>query len=220
MSDSNSGMSDSTIQNYPGKRIVVRFDSAKCIHSRHCVLEHPSVFQANVAGPWINPDNESTEASVQAAYDCPSGAITYERLDGGTPEAPPLVNTLRIRENGPLAFRADLRIEGQPASIRATLCRCGASQNKPYCDGSHAAAGFVATGEPATQASESLATRNGPLNVSLVTNGPLKIAGNLEICTGTGRTANRTQEAWLCRCGASGNKPYCDGTHKRIGFKG
>jgi len=211
-------MSDATIQEYRGNSIVVRFDSAKCIHSRHCVLEHPRVFQANVAGPWINPDNAPVEASVQAAYDCPSGAITYERPDGGTAETPPLVNTLRIRENGPLAFRADLRIDGRTA-IRATLCRCGASQNKPYCDGSHVTAEFVATGEPATQASEPLAARGGPLSVSLVMNGPMKISGNLEICTGTGRTANRTQETWLCRCGASGNKPYCDGTHKKTGFK-
>jgi len=212
-------MSDATVQEYRGNGIVVRFDSAKCIHSRHCVLEHPRVFQANVAGPWINPDNESVEASVQAAYDCPSGAITYERLDGGAPEAPPQVNTVRIRENGPLAFRADIRLDGHPASIRATLCRCGASQNKPYCDGSHVTAGFVATGEAATQTSEPLAARDGPLSVTLITNGPMKISGNLEICTGTGRTVNRIQEAWLCRCGASGNKPYCDGTHKRTGFK-
>jgi CDGSH-type Zn-finger protein len=183
------------------------------------VLEHPRVFQANVEGGWINPDNAPVEAVVQAAYDCPSGAITYQRLDGGAQEAPPLVNTARIRENGPLAFRADLRIDGRPAGIRATLCRCGASQNKPYCDGSHAGAGFAASGEPATQGSEPLASRDGPLNVTCLTNGPLEVSGNLEICTGTGRTVNRSQKTYLCRCGASRNKPYCDGTHKKLGFK-
>jgi CDGSH-type Zn-finger protein len=37
--------------------------------------------------------------------------------------------------------------------------------------------------------------------------------------SGTGRTINRATEAYLCRCGASANKPWCDGTHKKIGFK-
>ena len=49
--------------------------------------------------------------------------------------------------------------------------------------------------------------------------GPLKLSGALELVSGTGRTINRVTEAYLCRCGASANKPYCDGSHKRIGFK-
>ncbi|MER9642408.1 CDGSH iron-sulfur domain-containing protein [Mesorhizobium sp. M0239] len=52
------------------------------------------------------------------------------------------------------------------------------------------------------------------------TNGPLKLEGNLEIVTGTGHTVDRTQRAFLCRCGHSANKPFCDGTHKKVGFVG
>ena len=153
-----------------------------------------------------------------SALSCPSGAITYERLDGGAQEAAPAVNVARVRENGPLALHADMRIDGS-AALRATLCRCGASKNKPFCDGSHTSAVFQATGEPATQASEALATRNGNLEVESLKDGPLKITGNLEIVSGTGRTLNRLQQTWLCRCGQSQKKPYCDGTHKKIGFK-
>lgn len=43
-------------------------------------------------------------------------------------------------------------------------------------------------------------------------------AGNLEICTGTGRTVNRGTKTTLCRCGQSAKKPYCDGTHRKVGF--
>ena len=204
---------------YAGQHIVVRFDAKKCIHSRHCVLDQPAVFRANVQGPWIAPDNASVAAVAEVAHACPSGAITYRRLDGGTQEQPPAVNTLRVRENGPLALRADIRLEGQPDAIRATLCRCGASQNKPYCDGGHTAAGFTASGEPATQPAEPLALRNGPLRVTPVKDGPLQVEGSLELCSGTGRTFNRIQKTWLCRCGGSQNKPYCDGSHKQIGFR-
>ena len=61
---------------------------------------------------------------------------------------PSKFNTLRIRENGPLALEAQIFLRGEAlASPRATLCRCGASANKPFCDGSHVAAGFSASGE-------------------------------------------------------------------------
>ncbi|MDQ0474705.1 CDGSH iron-sulfur domain-containing protein [Labrys wisconsinensis] len=202
-----------------GRDAVVHFDGHLCIHSRGCVLDRPDVFVPNVKGAWIHPDAAAVEDLERLAHNCPSGAIRIERLDGGPEETAPLVNTARIRENGPLAVNAAL-VVGEHQATRATLCRCGASANKPYCDGSHSAAGFTATGEPATQASEPLAARNGPLTVTPLTNGPLRVVGNLEVVSGTGRTVNRVTETYLCRCGHSGNKPYCDGSHKRAGFVG
>jgi len=208
-----------SIDEYRGAKVVIRFDGRKCIHSRQCVLGLPQVFVANAQGPWIHPDNAPPESVAALALNCPSGAITFERLDGGNDEAPPPINVVRVRENGPLALHAELTIEGSGNALRATLCRCGASAHKPFCDGSHARAEFKATGEPATQESPALAVRNGPLNVTLRTNGPLKIEGALEVCSGTGRTVVRGTEHFFCRCGGSANKPFCDGTHKRIGFK-
>ncbi len=210
-------MADS-IEEYRGKQVAIRFDSNKCIHSRNCVLGRPDVFVPNAAGPWIKPDNASSETVAALALACPSGAITYQRLDGGENEAAPVVNLVRVRENGPLAFHADLAIEGQERAFRATLCRCGASKRKPLCDGSHAAAAFSATGEPATQESSTLAARNGTLSIKPLRNGPLMISGALEVVSGTGRTVTRATETFLCRCGASSNKPFCDGTHKKINF--
>jgi CDGSH-type Zn-finger protein/uncharacterized Fe-S cluster protein YjdI len=201
-----------------GQKVVIEFDGAKCIHSRHCVLERPDVFVPNVAGEWIHPDAATPDEVMALARNCPSGAIIARRLDGGAEEAPPLVNTVRVMENGPLAVRAQLTINGQPAGNRVTLCRCGQSKQKPYCDGSHAAAGFTATGEPAAKESQPLATRNGPVDVVTRPNGPLKVVGPVEVIAGTGHTIHRAQELFLCRCGHSKNKPYCDGAHKAAGF--
>jgi len=208
------------IEEVRGRDVVIRFETRKCIHSRNCVLGRPDVFVPNVEGEWIHPDRATPEQVAGLALTCPSGAISYERLDGGPGESPPLVNTVRIRENGPLAVHAPHSIDGQPSALRATLCRCGASQRKPYCDGSHSAAAFQATGEPPSAESAPLAVRNGPLAITPTDNGPLKLTGSFEIVTGTGRTINRVTEAWLCRCGASANKPYCDGSHRKVGFKG
>lgn len=198
--------------------ITLRFDGWRCIHSRHCVLEAPTVFLANTPGAWIHPESTTVEHCVRVAHACPSGAISYQRHDGGPPEAAPAVNVVRVRENGPYAVHAQIGLPAA-AELRATLCRCGQSKRKPYCDGSHAAAGFAASGEPATLASAPLARRDGPLAIDPIPNGPLQLAGNVEICSGTGRTVLRTQSARLCRCGASENKPFCDGSHARVGFR-
>ncbi|OQW76768.1 MAG: iron-binding protein [Proteobacteria bacterium ST_bin13] len=203
----------------PGQSIDLIFDAQRCIHARHCVLGQPKVFKANVEGPWIDPDATTTEGLVTVAHLCPSGAIQYRRHDGGHEEAPPPVNLVQLRENGPIGVRADMLLDGKPIGYRATLCRCGASKNKPFCDSSHIAIGFAATGEPETRESQPLAARGGTLVIEPQQDGPLEVLGNLELCAGTGRTFDRVTSTWLCRCGGSANKPYCDGTHRKIGFK-
>ncbi len=157
--------------------------------------------------------------SAAIARACPSGAIRYARKDGAPDESAPPVNLASIREAGPYAFRGDLRIDGAPIGFRATLCRCGASKNKPFCDGSHHAIDFAATGEPPTGKTDSLARRDGPIAIAPQTDGPLAVRGNLEIISGTGRVVARVESARLCRCGASGSKPFCDGSHARVGFR-
>ncbi|MCA9577685.1 MAG: CDGSH iron-sulfur domain-containing protein [Polyangiales bacterium] len=201
-----------------GKQALIRFEGEKCIHSRQCVLGRPDVFVPNVEGEWIHPDAATPDELLALALGCPSGAIEVERLDGGPGEVPPKVNLARVRENGPLALHAEMSIAGHGERLRATLCRCGASAHKPFCDGSHTAASFQATGEPATKPTEPLAVRNGPIQVKPLPNGPLQVKGPLEIVSGTGRTTDRTEKVFFCRCGQSANKPYCDGTHNKVGF--
>ncbi len=179
----------------------------------------PNVFLANVQGPWIHPDAMEVERVVEIAHACPSGAIQYHRTDGAHDELAPPVNLASIREAGPYAFRGQLQIDGEPVGFRATLCRCGASKNKPFCDGSHHEAGFSATGEPASGKTEMLPVRDGVLSIDPEINGPLAVRGNLEITSGTGRVVARVVNARLCRCGGSSSKPFCDGTHAKIGFK-
>jgi len=199
-------------------KIYIMYDVKRCIHSRNCVLSAPRVFLANVVGPWLHPEETSPEQMEQIARDCPSGAITYHRLDGNPNEQVPEVNVLRVRENGPYAISAEIELEGQGAMHRVTLCRCGKSRNKPFCDSTHLEVGFIATGEGALVEAITFENRAGPLNIEPTRNGPLELTGNLEICGGTGHTIQQVQTARLCRCGGSANKPFCDNTHVRNGF--
>ena len=206
------------IDEYKGSHLTVVNDGKRCIHSRYCVLNLPGVFKPNVDGPWIAPDAASAEAVIAVVSKCPSGALRY-RPEGAVPaEGAPGVNTIRVWEDGPLAVHAELDVAGDTSSRRATLCRCGKSFNKPYCDGMHRKAGFKATGEPESGEVQALAIKNGPLKVTPTRNGPLQVEGALEICAASGRTVSRASETWLCRCGQSQNKPFCDGSHEKAGF--
>ena len=122
-----------------GRDLTLIYEGKKCIHSRFCVTWGPKVFIANVKGPWINPDAMSTEALTEIAHVCVSGAIRYKRKDGQPDEA-------RAAGESHLACAKAGRMRSAPtsgstarppASYRYTLCRCGASKNKPFCDGSH-----------------------------------------------------------------------------------
>jgi CDGSH-type Zn-finger protein/uncharacterized Fe-S cluster protein YjdI len=212
------GSTDS-VETVRGKDLELLFEARRCIHSRFCVTWAPQVFLANVKGAWIHPDAMPVERLAEVAHACPSGAIRYRRLDGQPDEAAPPVNLATVREAGPYAFRGELQIDGAPAGFRATLCRCGASKTKPFCDGSHHEIGFNATGEPPTGKTDMLQARAGVLAIDPQTNGPLRVRGNLEILSGTGRAVARVTTTYLCRCGGSSNKPFCDGTHAKIGFK-
>lgn len=201
-----------------GKRITIHFDTERCVHSRYCVLGNPQVFVPNAEGEWLHPDAARADEVEAIVLRCPSGALSFEREDG-VGETAPLVNTVRVLENGPLAVRAQIEIAGQAQPYRNTLCRCGLSKRKPFCDHSHVEGGFQATGEPESKSSQPLAVRNGTLEIAPQKNGPLKLSGNLEIVSGTGRTIDRVTETWLCRCGHSKRKPYCDGSHRKVGFE-
>ena len=199
--------------------IELQFEGKRCIHARFCVTGAPKVFLANVKGPWIHPEAMPVESVVEIAHLCPSGAIRYTRLDDGAQERPPPVNLASVREGGPYAFRAPLLLDGAQLGYRATLCRCGASRNKPFCDSSHHDIGFSATGEPPTTQADPTPEVAGPLAIDPQPNGPLAVRGNLQIISGTGRVVARVVTANLCRCGGSATKPFCDGTHAKIGFR-
>jgi len=87
------------------------------------------------------------------------------------------------------------------------------------CDGSHHEVQFTASGEPPTGKADMLPVRDGALEVDPQVDGPLQVRGNMEIISGTGRVVARLQSAKLCRCGASNSKPFCDGSHSRVGFR-
>jgi CDGSH-type Zn-finger protein len=113
---------------------------------RSCVRGLPQVFKPE-ARPWVAVDGADADAIAATVETCPTGALHYRRLDGGPQEQPPENTTVEPRPNGPLFVRGHVRIVDEDGQLiredtRAALCRCGASENKPFCDGSHRRIGF------------------------------------------------------------------------------
>lgn len=200
---------------YTGTDITVTFDMKRCIHARNCFLKLPQVFDP-AQRPWVQPDNAPAEEIAAMVRTCPSGALAFRK--GGAEEMAPPINRISVLENGPLAVAGNIETEGAQSEVRVTLCRCGLSKNKPYCDYSHVEGGFTATGEPKPKCPPTNEDRGGSLKTFRIPDGPLKVEGNVEIISGTGVKIGTHAKAFLCRCGASKNKPYCDGSHKEVNF--
>ena len=211
-----------TLHRYEGRGGTVTYDVKRCVHAGECSRRLPAVFDSK-ARPWINPDGADTSALAGVVERCPSGALHVERPDG-VAEAIPDRNTATLTAGGPTYVRGDLAVMGQDSSValsdtRIALCRCGESKNKPFCDRSHAKVGFADEGTLRAPERPAAATAGGRLLIRVRPNGPLMLTGPLTVIGTNGRSAF-AETTFLCRCGASHNKPYCDGAHMRIGFVG
>lgn len=207
---------------YEGKEATVTWDGKLCIHIGECGRAQGDLF---IGGrkPWCDPDSAAKDEVNEVVLRCPTGALSATFEDGSHQESAPDENTVQVAYNGPLFVRGDLEIEGAPEAVpglrfRAALCRCGKSANKPFCDNSHDDAGFRDYGAVG-QTGKSNAESGGKLQVKLATDGPLLLRGNVKLVASSGRVAWQGKQAALCRCGASNNKPFCDGEHKNIDFK-
>lgn len=207
---------------FRGDDIDVTWDERLCIHVGECVRAQEGIFGGNQQ-PWARPNEAMAGEVAEIVRRCPSGALSFERKDGGREETAPGDNTVFVTNNGPLYLTGELEIDGAKSdmpgvSFRAALCRCGQSQNKPFCDNSHDSSGFKdagAIGETGPGSDDD----GGPLQVKRAAHGPLLLQGSFTLVAGSGRTAWRGNKAALCRCGASKNKPFCDGSHKDAGFQ-
>lgn len=213
------------IYQYEAERIIVYYDVKRCIHSEECIRGAPAVFD-RYRRPWIDPTLDDADHLAEVILRCPTGALHFTRKDGAPEETFPESNVVLVGPDGPLYLHGNVEIVARGKEVlvhdtRVALCRCGRSQNKPFCDNSHLV-------EPAFQDPGALAENcvlpreeaAGPtLRVTLVADGPLVLRGDFTLRSGDGRILVQGNRASLCRCGASLNKPFCDGTHTEVGFQ-
>ena len=138
-------MASRRLQTYSTEQITVTFDPTLCIHAAECIRAQPEVFDSR-RRRWIRPELGSPEAIADAVQGCPTGALHYQ-LPEGAVETPAGAATLQTKRNGPLYVRGEARVEREDGGVildgyRFALCRCGATTNAPFCDGSHTRVGY------------------------------------------------------------------------------
>ncbi len=134
---------------YANDKVRVRWEPAYCIHTARCLTALPQVFDA-LSRPWVEIDAADADEIAETVMLCPTGALHFERLDGGEQEAAWEPTMVEARPNGPLFVRGRIIVRKEDGELReetrAALCRCGGSSNKPFCDGAHRSNGFRAEG--------------------------------------------------------------------------
>lgn len=136
-------------------------------------------------------------------------------------------NSIMVRPNGPLICKGDTEITLQNADNELilkdkefTLCRCGLSKNKPFCDGSHKT---IEEDMPQTftdEGEEDISSVSGELTITVKANAMYSFKGPVTIFSRDGLSKTTRTKGALCRCGASEKKPFCDTQHKKCGFTG
>ena len=133
------------IKHYTNNEVTVKWQSDLCIHSEKCFHGLPKVFNPKEK-PWVNIDGASAADIIAQVGKCPSGALSIVDADKETTVSQETI--VETMPNGPLMVYGNMTVkhaggETFKDSKATAFCRCGASENKPYCDGSHKKIDFV-----------------------------------------------------------------------------
>lgn len=142
---------------YTGREVTILWKPHLCIHSKKCWQDLPAVFSPGER-PWIHPDGAEGQRIIDQVRQCPSGALSIATAESAAAASTATGadgylsgtlpgTTVEVTANGPLIVTGTIEVKHADGRVerkeeRCALCRCGASANKPYCDGSHRKSGF------------------------------------------------------------------------------
>ncbi len=146
-------MEEKTHKEYSNDTTTVVWKPDVCIHAGECVKSLPEVFKPNER-PWVQIENASSDAIIDAVNRCPSGAL-FIKAEARSNDAEGKKDTdteeqtkIRVMSDGPLLVKGNIELQDVDGALTYTegksvaFCRCGASAKKPLCDGSHSKVGF------------------------------------------------------------------------------
>jgi uncharacterized Fe-S cluster protein YjdI len=137
----------SKTREYTNGAVTVVWKPELCIHSGICAKGLPDVFRPRVR-PWVRIEKGTTEDLINQVKRCPSGALSYYLNEAKENKPEASETKVEVLENGPLLVYGTLKVIGKDGTEEVknkttAFCRCGASKNKPYCDGTHSKNNFI-----------------------------------------------------------------------------
>ena len=141
-------MEKEIVKEYTKGDLTILWKPKKCIHAATCVKTLPNVYDPE-GKPWIKPENASIDDLKAQINECPSGALSYT-IKGEIESKENTMNMTKIdiKPNGPILAHGNLLVTDQNGvehkkEKTTAFCRCGASNNKPFCDGEHKRIGWT-----------------------------------------------------------------------------
>ena len=139
-SSKKAGRQPDQVDDYVGKGVTIHDNRGVCSHVGYCTDNLPSVFLIGKE-PWIDPNGAPVADVIRVIRMCPSGALSYS-VDGVKHDTIDREPGVSLRKDGPYNVVGEVELEdydksGPHSKEHYTLCRCGGSKNKPFCDGTH-----------------------------------------------------------------------------------
>jgi uncharacterized Fe-S cluster protein YjdI len=137
------------VKEYSKDDVTIVWQPKKCIHSKKCWIELGEVFNPNLK-PWIDVTKADTQRIIEQVQKCPSGALSIKNIKVDLPSVDSNSSSnnteIVVLKNGPLKIKGSLSLKHKDGKEEMQkevyLCRCGQSDNKPFCDGAHKKCGF------------------------------------------------------------------------------
>jgi CDGSH-type Zn-finger protein len=132
-------------ERYVGEGVVMTDEPALCAHAGFCGTRFTNVWQMIER----TADPEVRARLRQMVANCPSGRLQVTLTGQTQPDEPTYIPSIATIPDGPLWVRGGITVQTMDGATyevrnRVTLCRCGQSSNKPFCDGTHDNVGFKA----------------------------------------------------------------------------
>jgi CDGSH-type Zn-finger protein len=161
------------------------------------------------------PENLKTSVSAHQWF-------RKRQKNRGAPRLLEVPNEVLVSNGGPLQITGNIILvhedgRGQYAN-HLSLCRCGHSRSKPVCDGQHVDMEFINSGKISDVSEIAASSQPNRVTISCIKDGPIKFLGRIRLHNKFGQECVKMHGS-LCRCGQSARKPFCDGSHSRVGFK-
>jgi len=140
----------------------------------------------------------------------------------GAPRLLEVPNEVLVTNGGPLQITGNITLVHEDGRVQyanhLSLCRCGHSNSKPVCDDQHVDKEFLNSGKISEVSEIAASSRPSKITISCIKDGPITFRGRMRMHNQFGQECVKMRGS-LCRCGQSASKPFCDGSHSRVGFK-
>lgn len=147
---------DENDRNYSNGEITVFWKPKKCIHATICYTQLNEVFNPRKR-PWVDMSGATSDKIIDMVNRCPTDALTYRynkdlegQISEGIKDLPKVEEKpveIQIMKDGPIVVTGKIKLTDKEGKEYKTysissFCRCGASNNMPFCDGTHRKIGF------------------------------------------------------------------------------